>query len=56
MSRMFGENFKIYEVKVNNILELQIKVVKQISKNSLSREIITHLIGNDIKGLCQICG
>jgi uncharacterized protein with WD repeat len=28
MSRMFGENFKIYEVKVNNILELQIKVVK----------------------------
>jgi hypothetical protein len=48
---MFGENFKIDEVKVN-IFELQIEVVKQIFKNYLSREIITHLIGNDIKGVC----
>jgi len=42
MSRMFGENFKIDDFKVN-IFKLQIEV-KHMYKNSLSREIITHLM------------
>jgi len=45
---MLEKNFKIDRIKVN-ILELQIKIMKQIFKSSSNREIIKHLISNDIK-------
>jgi homospermidine synthase len=47
-SCMLEKNFKIDRIKVN-ILELQKKIVKQIFKSSSNREIIKHLISNDIK-------
>ena len=49
-SHMLEKIFRIDRIKVN-VFELQIKVVKQIFKNSPSREIITHLISDDIKDI-----
>jgi len=50
---MLEKNFKIDRIKVN-ILELQIKIMKQIFKSSSNREIIKHLISNDIKDTWEI--
>ena len=47
---MLAENSEIDKVKVD-VLELKIKVMKQISKSSQSGETITHLIGDDIKDI-----
>ena len=47
---MLADNSEIDEVKVD-VLELKIKVMKQISKSSPSGETITHLISDDIKDI-----
>jgi len=50
VSHMLAEISEIDEVKVD-VLELKIKVIKQISKSSPSGETITHLISDDIKDI-----